>query len=54
QYLPKDRDLSGYTQRELNALAHRLNTHPRKCLDFATPQGVYAQWRLHSPVALGT
>ena len=37
QYLPKGTDLSGYTQRELNAIAHRLNTRPRKCLDFATP-----------------
>ena len=54
QYLPKGTDLSGYTQRELNALAHRLNTRPRKCLDFATPLEVYAQLRHHSPVALGT
>jgi|CXWL01.1.fsa_nt_gi hypothetical protein len=35
QYLPKGTDLSGYTQRELNAIAHRLNMRPRKCLDFA-------------------
>jgi IS30 family transposase len=54
QYLPKGTDLSGYTQRELNAIAHRLNTRPRKCLDFATPLEVYAQLRPHSPVALGT
>ena len=37
QYLPKGTDLSGYMQRELNAIAHRLNTRPRKCLDVATP-----------------
>jgi IS30 family transposase len=37
QYLPKGTDLAGYTQRELNAIAHRLNTRPRKCLNFATP-----------------
>jgi transposase, IS30 family len=54
QYLPKGTDLSGYTQRELNAIAHRLNTRPRKCLNFATPLKVYAQLRHHSPVALGT
>ena len=54
QYLPKGTDLSGYTQRELNAIAHRLNTRPRKCLDFATPLEVYAQLRPHSPVAQGT
>lgn len=54
QYLPKGTDLSGYTQRELNAIAHRLNTRPRKCLHFATPLEVYAQLRHHSPVALGS
>jgi IS30 family transposase len=54
QYLPKGTDLSSYTQRELNAIAHRLNTRPRKCLDFATPLEVYAQLRYHSPVALVT
>ena len=54
QYLPKGTDLSGYTQRELNAIAHRLNTRPRKCLDFATPLEVFTQLRHDSPVALGT
>jgi len=54
QYLPKGTDWSGYTPRELNAIAHRLNTRPRKCLDFATPLAVSAQLRHHAPVALGT
>ena len=54
QYLPKGTDLSGYTQRELNAIAHRLNTRPRKCLNFATPLEVFTQLRHDSPVALGT
>ncbi|MDH4370601.1 MAG: IS30 family transposase [Nitrospira sp.] len=54
QYLPKGTDLSGYTQRELNAIAHRLNTRPRKCLNFATPLEVHAHLRHYSPVALGT
>jgi hypothetical protein len=54
QYLPKGTDLSGYTQRVLNAIAHRLNTRPRKCLDWATPLEVFTQLRHQSPVALGT
>ena len=54
QYLPKGTDLSGYTQRELNAIAHRLNTRPRKCLDFATPLEVFTPLRHLSPGALGT
>ncbi|MDH5347679.1 MAG: IS30 family transposase, partial [Nitrospira sp.] len=54
QYLPKGTDLSGSTQRELNAIAYRLNTRPRTCLDFATPLEVSAQLRHYSPVALGT
>jgi len=54
QYLPKGTDLSGYTQRELNAIAHRLNTRPRTCLNFATPLEVSAPLGHYSPVALGT
>ena len=54
QYLPKGTDFSGYTQRELNAIALRLNTRPRKCLNFATPLDVYAELRPHAAVALGT
>ncbi len=54
QYLPKGTDLSPYTQQELNTIAQRLNTRPRKCLDWATPLEVFTQLRHHSPVALGT
>ena len=54
QYLPKGTDLWGYKQRELNAIADRLNTRPRKCLNVATSLEVYAHLRHHSPVALGT
>jgi IS30 family transposase len=54
QDLPKGTDSSGTTQREPNVIAHRLNTRPRTCLNFATPLEVYAQLRHHSPVALGT
>ena len=51
---PKGTDWSGDTQRALNAIAHRLNTRPRTCLDVATPLEVYAQLRPQSPVARGT
>jgi IS30 family transposase len=54
QYLPKGTDLSGYTQRELYTIAHRLNTRPRTCLNWATPLEVFTQLRHHSPVALET
>lgn len=54
QSLPKGTDLSPYTQRALNAIAQRLNTRPRKCLDGATPLEVFTNLRHLSPVALGT
>jgi IS30 family transposase len=54
QYLSKGTDVSGYTQRELNVIAHRLNTRPRICLHVATPLEVYTQLRHYSPVAFGS
>ena len=54
QYLPKGTDLSAYTQRELNTIAHRLNTRPRKCLKWPTPLEIFTPLRHYSPVALGT
>lgn len=54
QDLPKGTDLSGYTQRALNAIAHRLKTRPRECLNVATPLEVFTQLRHHSPVVRGT
>ena len=42
QYLPKGTDLSIYSQRELDVIAHRLNTRPRKMHGFRTPLEVYA------------
>ena len=55
-YLPKGIDLSGVSQRRLTQIATALNTRPRKCLDFRTPDEVMALQiqNLRSPVALQT
>src|SRR5215469_16104751 len=37
QYLPKNADLSAFSQSELDAIALRLNQRPRKTLGFQTP-----------------
>ena len=41
QYLPKDSDLSGFTQEELDAIAWKLNTRPRKSLGFRCPAELF-------------
>jgi IS30 family transposase len=43
QYVPDGTDLSTYTQRALNRVAHELNTRPRKTLGFRTPAAILAE-----------
>jgi IS30 family transposase len=37
QYFPNGTNLTTFSQADLNRVAHRLNTRPRKTLDFRTP-----------------
>ena len=41
QYLPKGVDLSPYSHRDLEKIADSLNTRPRACLGFKTPEEVF-------------
>jgi transposase, IS30 family len=41
EYLPKGEDLSVYSQRQLNRIAHSLNTRPRKTLGYRAPMEVF-------------
>lgn len=43
QYLPKGTDLSRYSQAQLDAIAHRLNTRPRLTLGYQTPAAKLAE-----------
>jgi transposase, IS30 family len=49
QYLPKGTDLSGLTQDELDAIAWKLNTRPRKIHGFRSPIEVYADHLTKAP-----
>jgi len=41
QYLPKGTDLSGYSQEELDKIAWKLNTRPRKSLKWKCPAEIF-------------
>jgi IS30 family transposase len=41
QYLPRGSDLSRHSQAELNEIARRLNTRPRKTLGYRTPADAF-------------
>ena len=43
QYFPKGTDIAGYSQAHLNAVARRLNTRPRKTLNYETPAERFSQ-----------
>lgn len=43
QYFPKGMDLTPVTQRQLDVVAHKLNTRPRETLGWRTPAEVLAQ-----------
>ena len=43
QYFPKGTDLSRWTTKDLEAVAHTLNNRPRKCLNWKTPAEVFAE-----------
>ena len=38
QYLPKRTSMASLTQHDCNVIAHKLNTRPRKRLDYQTPE----------------
>jgi IS30 family transposase len=42
QYFPKGTDLAAYSQPQLDAIARRLNTRPRKTLGYRTPAATLA------------
>ena len=49
QYFPKRTDLSGYSQAELDMVADKLNTRPRKVLGWMTPAEKFNMLMLNQP-----
>ncbi len=54
KYLPKSADFATLTQRELNAIAARLNNRPRQTLNWMTPNEAWDAQLESLNVALGT
>ena len=38
QYLPKGKSMANLTQKQCDAIAHKLNTRPRKRYNYETPE----------------
>jgi len=56
QYFPKKMEFASITLEAIAFVEERVDTRPRKCLGFETPNAVYRDrvaWP-HSPVALGS
>jgi len=51
QYFPKGSDFLSITDEQISFVKERLNSRPRKCLDFQVPAMVFSQ---HHTVALDT
>ena len=43
QYFPKGKDISAYSQAQLNTVARKLNERPRKTLNYKTPAEQFSQ-----------
>lgn len=43
EYIPKKKDLAGYSQEEIDAIVDIINNTPRKCLGFRTPKEVFEE-----------
>ncbi len=53
RWLPKGIDLRPYSQADLNAIAERINTTPRKILGFQTPKEVFTKIARNPMLASG-
>lgn len=47
EYMPKSTDFSKYTDSDIERYAAKLNTRPRKCLNWKIPEEVFYSKALH-------